>query len=285
MRHPLDSIDKVNSKIDDVSIDNFIETSGLSTSSSSESSFLSKFSDDFEQEKWIDSNWLQKEMSSFDLSPQKSHIPRNRETDENQEVSRTTFTRTVQQRKMLRKLREGGGETDQADRRNSFRLSRESRQHRDLAGEKWTQSDNTEEESLLSLSSVSSQDSLAERLVRAERSIGSEGGGGGEEPGQADLGAPYNHLPLHFPHDQSDEKCSDRNCVNSPSSRGRESSAKPFLSANSDHRGSWGGGDSTENGDAGDNRDKADDNLLVTPNSAAERKRLKVIQSALKTTE
>ena len=84
VRHPLDSIDKVNSKIDDVSIDNFIETSGFSTSSSSESSFLSKFSDDFEQEKWIDSSWLQKEMSSFDLSPQKSHIPRNRETDENQ---------------------------------------------------------------------------------------------------------------------------------------------------------------------------------------------------------
>ena len=285
-RHAIDSIDKVNNKVDDESFDNFIGTSGVYTSSPSKSSYLSKFSDDFAREKWIDSTGRQEETSSFDLSPRISQNPRNRESDENQisekdrtepEVSKTSFTRSVHQRKILRMLREGGGGPTDQGWENSFRPRQEGR----LASEKWTPSDNTEEDALLPSSYVSSHDFLAERLGRQERSIDndvSDDGGG-----QANTAAiAYNHLPLHLArNDQSDEKCSG--CVNSLNSEGRERSAKPFRSANSDHRGSsWTGDAITENEDAGDSRDKEDDYLLVTENPTAERKRLKVIQSARK---
>ena len=288
-RHAIDSIDKVNNKVDDVSVDNFIGTSGVYTSSSSKSPFLSKFSDDFGSEIWIEPSGRQDEKtSSFDLSPQKSQIPRNQ--DENQisekggtepEVSKTSFTRSVHQRKLLRRQKEGGGggETDQGW-ENSFRP----RQKQDLSSEKWTHSDNAEEDPLLSSSYVGSHDFLASRLVRPERSVDTNDAVS-DDPGQANPAAiPYNHLPLHSArNDQSDEKCSGRDCVNSLNSEDRERSAKPFRSANSDHRGSsWTPDAITENGDAGDSRDKEDDNLLVTPNPTAQRKRLKVIQSALK---
>ena len=283
-RHAIDSIDKVNNKVDDVSVDNFIGTSGVYTSSSSKSPFPSKFSDDFGREKWIEPSGRQDETSSFDLSPKESEIPRNQ--DENQilekggtepEVSKTSFTRSVHQRKLLRMQREGGGETDHGW-ENSFRP----RQKQDLSSEKWTYSDNAEEDPLLSSSYTGSQDFLARRLVRPERSVYNDVS---DDPGQANPAAiPYDHLPLHLArNDQSDEKCSGRDCVNSLNSEDRERSAKPFRSANSDHRGSsWAADAITENGDAGDSRDKEDDNLLVTPNPTAERKRLKVIQSALK---
>ena len=284
-RHAIDSIDKVNNKVDDESFDNFIGTAGVYTSPPGKSSFLSKFSDDFAREKWIDSSGRQEETSSFDLSPRISQNPRNRESDENQisekdrtepEVSKTSFTRSVHQRKILRMLREGGGETDQGW-ENSFRPRQEGR----LVSEKWTPSDNTEEGALLSSSYVSSHDFLAERLGRPERSIDSDDS---DDGGQANTAAiPYNnHLPLHLArNDHSDEKCSG--CVNSLNSEGGERSAKPFRSANSDHRGaSWTGDAITENEDAGDSRDKEDDYLLVTQNPTAERKRLKVIQSARK---
>ena len=286
-------MDKVNNKVDDVSVDNFLGTSGVYTSPSGlrESSLLSKFSDDFSaSEKWIDSReGRQEATSSFDLSARKSQNPRNREsadeisekdrTEPGPEVSKTSFTRSVHQRKILRMLREAeGGATDQGW-ENSFRPRQEER----LASEKWTSpSDNTEEQDASSVSSshVSSHDFLAERLgARPERSIDNDHVSD-EEDGQASI--PYNHLPLHLArNDQSDEKCNGRDCVNSLNSDGRElESAKPFRrSSNSDHRGVI---ENNEDAAGDKDRDKEDDSLLVTPNPTAERRRLKVIQSARK---
>ena len=280
-RYAIDSIVKVNDKVDGGVSDNSIGTAGEYTASSSKSSFLSKFSDDSGREKWIDSSGRQEATSSFDLSPQKSQIPRIQESDENQisekdgmepEVSKTSFTRSVHRRKMLRMLRDRSRESDQIW-ENSFIP----RQKQGLVSEKWTQRENTEEDSMLLSSFVNSHDFLAERLARPARSIDNDVS---DDPNQAHPAViPYNFLPLHMGrNDQVDEKCIGRDCGNSVNSKGRERSAKPFRRASSDHshRGSsWTDDAVTDNRDVGDSRDNEIEKISTTQNPI-ERKKLKV---------